>query len=94
MFVNDFLDLLIEVLPAFDQGLRPALPDAVEIFLLEPHRNLQSVVAGPARDDNSTAQHGGSKAMAGGAAVSRSAVIFLPFTMFHTSSESVDPRES
>lgn len=35
MLVDDFLDLLIEVLSTLDQGLRPALSDAVEVFLLE-----------------------------------------------------------
>lgn len=35
VFVDDFLDLFIEVLPTFDQGLGPALPNTVEIFLLE-----------------------------------------------------------
>lgn len=34
VFVDDFLDLLVEVLPAFDQRLRPALPEAVQILFL------------------------------------------------------------
>lgn len=39
MFVDDLLDLFVEVLPTFDQGLRPALSNTVEIFFLEADRS-------------------------------------------------------
>lgn len=46
LFVDDFLDLFIEVLPTFDQRLGPALSDTVEIFLLETGRDyIQSQLA-------------------------------------------------
>lgn len=39
MFVDDLLDLFVEVLPTFDQGLRPPLSNTVEIFFLEADRS-------------------------------------------------------
>ena len=39
VFVDDFLDLFIEVLPTFDQGFGPTLSNTVEVFLLETGRD-------------------------------------------------------
>lgn len=44
MFVDDFLDLLVEVLPAFDQRVRPALPEAVQILFLSAKRFMNETI--------------------------------------------------
>ncbi len=35
--IDDLLDLLLQILPALDEGIRPALPDTVQILLLQKH---------------------------------------------------------